>query len=150
MKVKLEGFRELERALAEDLPRATAKNTLRRAAVLAMARIEDRARDLAPKDEGNLAGDIKTKNVRATRLAGGRYARSTGVNVATGPVGREEGGNASFQENGTVNQPAQPYMRPAADAEGPQVIQDIRQVLTEQIRKAKERIARKLAKQAGR
>ena len=146
MKVELKGFRELERALAEELPKATAKNVLRRSAMLAMKRVELRAQTLAPRDTGGTAQGITTKNVKASRMPGGRYARATGIMVATGPVGREEGGKAAYQEFGTVNQPAQPFMRPAADTEGQAVINDVRSTLIEQIDKAKARIARKLAK----
>ena len=142
--IKTHGFKELERALAEELPKATAKNVLRRSATEVMQnRIESRARELAPKERGKLADGIVTKPVRAKRVSRTQYASQSGVAVATGPTGRPEGGNASWQEHGTANMPANPYMRSAVDAEGEAVIDDIREVLTAQIEKAKARIARK-------
>lgn len=143
----MEGFAELERALAEDLPKATARNVLRRAGVATMQeRIEGPARARAPRKRGDLADGIVTKPVRAKRQRGGRYERSSGVEIETGPTGNPEGGNASWQENGTVNMAANPYMRPTVDAEGERVIDDVRKVLAEQINKAKARIAKRLAR----
>lgn len=149
-KIKLEGFRELERALAEELPKATARNVLRRTAVNAMGRVEDRAKGFAPVDDGQLRDSITTKVVKAKRQRGSvRYVTSEGVEVHTGPIGRQEGGYGAFQEFGTVKQAARPFMRPAADTEGQNVIDEVRDELAAQIEKAKARIARKAAK-AGR
>lgn len=148
MKLKFEakGFKELEQALVSELPKATAKSVLRRTAINAMKHIEARAKQLAPRDEGDLAESITTKNVKAVRVSRTRYAASKGVAVATGPTGREEGGNAAWQEFGTVNMAAQPFMRPAADGESKTVIDDVRTELTSQIEKARKRIASKTAK----
>lgn len=149
---KTKGFKELEQALANELPKATARNAMRRAATNAMKHIESRAKQLAPRDEGALADSITTKNVKAKRTSRTRYAKSDGIAVATGPTSRrasDPGGNAAWQEFGTVDMPANPYMRPAADGEAPKVISDVREELASQIEKAKARIARKAAK-AGR
>ncbi|MFN6934936.1 MAG: HK97 gp10 family phage protein, partial [Tsuneonella sp.] len=97
--IKLEGFRELERALAEELPKATARNVLRRTAINAMGRVEARAKQLAPVDDGRLRDSITTKAVTAKRQRGSvRYATSSGIEVQTGPTGRQEGGVGAFQE----------------------------------------------------
>lgn len=147
LNVDLKGFRELERALAEDMPKATAKNQLRGAAIDSMRRLEARAKQLAPVDDGQLRDSIRTKNVKAKRQRGSlRFARSSGVEVATGPTGRQEGGNAAWQEFGTVNQPPKGYMRGAADSEGQNVVDDVREILTARINKAKARIAKKAAR----
>lgn len=144
---KLTGFKELEKALAEELPKATAKNVLRRSGIAVMERrIEARARELAPRERGELQDGITTKAVRAKRQRGGRYERSSGVEIATGPTGNPKGGNAAWQEDGTVNMPANPYMRPAADAEGENVIGDVREELAARIDKAKARIAKRAAR----
>lgn len=144
--IQTHGFKELERALAEELPKATAKNVLRRSATNAMKLIEDRARGLAPVERGRLRDGIVTKPTKAKRVSRTRFASSSGVEVATGPTGRPEGGNASWQEFGTVKMAAHPYMRPAADAEGHNVIDIVRTELALQIDKAKARIARKAAR----
>lgn len=154
--VKTSGFKELERALAEELPKATGKAVLRRTAINSMKRIEDRMADLAPFDANDRDGDgrhlretMTTKVVKAKRARGSvRFASQGGITVATGPAptGRRARRNAGFQERGTVKMPAQPYARPAADAEGMAVIDDVKTELASQIDKAKARIARKAAK----
>lgn len=146
---KLSGFDELERALVEEFPKATSKNILRRTGIAAMKRIESRAKELAPKQEGALAASIATKPVKAKRISSSRFAAQTGVTIATGPTSRKPdgpGGNAAWQEFGTVKMPANPFMRPAADAEGQAVIGDVRDELATQIEKARKRIARKAAR----
>lgn len=149
MKLELKGFRKLERALAEELPKATAKNALRGAAKDAMGLVETRAKQLVPVEKGNLRDSITTKTAKAKRAKGSvRFERSTGVEVWTGPSGKhpEGSGNPAWQEFGTVKQTAQPYMRPAADEEGQRVIDDVRGFLAERIGKARSRIAKKAAK----
>lgn len=145
---KTKGFAELERALAEDLPRATAKNVLTRTGKNAMKRIERKMSELAPKAEGTLSESMKTEKVKARRMRGGRYARSTGVEIQTGPAPAKpiDRANASWQEDGTVNMPPNPYARPAADIEGRNVVKEVRDTLAEEINKAKARIAKKAAK----
>lgn len=151
---KLEDFKELERALAEELPKATARNVLRRTGTNAMKRIEDKAKQLAPVHGAGHAGDvhladhIATKPTKAKRTSRTRFARSSGVEVATGPAAPDRYNRriAGFQEYGTVHHAAQPYMRPAADSEGMNVIGEVRDELTSQIGKAKARIAKKAAK----
>lgn len=145
---QMAGMRELQRALADELPRAVAKNVLKRSGIAVMRKhIEGPAKARAPRDRGRLADGIDTQPVKAKRGAGGRYARSDTIEIATGPTGRPEGGNASWQENGTVDSPAQPYMRPTADEGGPLVIADIRDEMASQIDKSRARIARKAARQ---
>lgn len=153
--VKLTGFRELERALAEELPKATARNVLRRTAVNAMERMRRKMGDLAPRDEadrdGNgqhLADTMRTQpaDARLSRLLG--TSRQHGVVVLTGPapLGRRARANAGWQEDGTVKMPPNSYARPAADTEARAVIDDVRDELKLQIEKAKARIARKAAR----
>ncbi|WP_288413844.1 HK97-gp10 family putative phage morphogenesis protein [uncultured Novosphingobium sp.] len=151
VKLKLSGFRELERAMAEELPKATAKAVLRRTAVNAMEPVRLGMEARAPKDKRKLAGGMKTRNAKAERIPGTkRYAKQSGVSVNTGPTtGPVEGGNPAWQEFGTVDMPAHPYARPTADAEGMNVIAQVREELTAQIDKAKARIAKKAAKAKG-
>ena len=143
------GFKDLERALAEELPKATARNVLRRAANKSMERIRTGMAERAPKNTRELADGMKTQNAKADRIPGTkRYAKQNGVSVNTGPTtGPDEGGNPAWQEFGTVNMPAHPYSRPPADAEGEKVIAEVKGELTKQIDAAKRRIARKAARQ---
>lgn len=56
---------------------------------------------------------------------------------------------AGWQEEGTVKMPANPYMRPAADASSDTVIDIVRSDLAVQVAKARKRIAKKAAKKKG-
>ena len=55
--VSTSGFRDLERALAE-LPKATARNVLKRTLVKAGEPIAEKARELVPVDKGRLRDSI--------------------------------------------------------------------------------------------
>lgn len=147
---RLEGFDELERALAEDLPKATAKNVLLRVGKKGMKPVEDAAKRYAPKESGTLSQSITTKKAKAQRIPGSRrFARQNGVTIVTGPApeGKLDKANAGWQERGTVNMAANPYMRPAADSELDNTLRSVKDDLKTEIEKAKQRIARKLAKQ---
>lgn len=147
--VKLEGFDELERALVNDLPKATARTVLIRTAMKATDRLRNRMAELAPKDDGTLAQSVQTQRVKARRQPGEtRYAASNGVEVWTGPGprGKINRSNANWQEFGTVRMAPNSYVRPALDTEGMGVIGDARDILATEIGKAKDRIARKLAR----
>lgn len=153
MKVNLSGFRELEQALVE-LETLTGKTTtgravLRRTGIAAMKPLEARAKQLAPRDDGELADSITTKQAKARRRRGSvRFERSSGVEILTGPApkGTITKANAGWQERGTVDMLANAYMRPAADAEGQGVVDKVREILTREIGKAAKRIANKAAK----
>jgi HK97 gp10 family phage protein len=151
---RLVGFKELASALEAELPKATRKNITRRAAIDALKPLEQRAKALAPKDDGALANSITTKPAKAKRVSRTRYASTSGsISVMTGPTsGRgadSAGGNAAWQEFGTVKMPANPYMRPAADTEGQDTVDRLGEALAVQIDKAKARIARKAARAKG-
>lgn len=149
--VKTEGFAGLEDALVE-LEQLTGrtntgKNAVRRGMVKAMKRIEDRAKSLVPVDDGALRDSITTKNAKTQRVKGSaRFERQTGVTILTGPTGRQEGGYGAFQEFGTVKQPAQPFMRPTADAEGQSVIDEVADILRDEVMKSAARARKKAAK----
>ena len=110
------GVEETLAALRE-FPRATGRNTLRRALLKAVKPVEIVARNLAPVDEADLARSIVT----ATQLTRHqRQTRANEVEVYVGPA-RGTGTNkyalnyASFVEFGTYHTTAQPYLRPAWD-----------------------------------
>lgn len=148
LKASLKGFDGLEAALVEieQLSGRTVsgKNAVRRGMRKAMGRIEARAKQLAPVEEGDLRESITTKNAKAQRERGSkRFKRQTGVEVLTGPTGREEGGNAAWQEFGTVKMSANPYMRPAADAEGQAVVDEVVEIIGAEVRKTAARARKK-------
>lgn len=141
--VKIEGLREIDRALGQ-LPKSTAKAALRRVLKEAGEPMARAARSKAPIEDYHLHESIDV----STRL----NSRQRGLH-------REQGGRA-FQEMfvGT-NNPAgvqqefgnerhgpQPFMRPAWDATKQQTLDMIANLLWGEIEKSAERLARKAAR----
>lgn len=155
---KVAGFKELERALGEELPKATAQNVLVRTATKSIEPLRVKMGQLAPYDPQDRDSDgkhlnetMRTQRVTAKRARGRvRFDRSTGVQVMTGPApeGRRARANAGWQEEGTVDMSPNSYARPAADSEGEATVRRVRDTLADEVNKAKARIARKLAKGA--
>lgn len=85
-------------AIRRGLPDAIGRGTERGAQLIA-----DLAAQLAPKDTGDLSRDIKV-------MPGDTPTSRKVVAGANLPDAR-----APFQEFGTIDQPAQPYMTPAAE-----------------------------------
>jgi len=150
LKADLTGFSGLEAALVEieqlSGRTATGKNAVRRGMRKAMKRIEDRAKQMAPADDGRLRESITTKNAKARRQRGSvKFQRQTGVELLTGPTGRPEGGYAAWQEFGTVKMAANPFMRPAADTEGQSVVDDVIDIIRAEVMKSAARARKKAA-----
>lgn len=167
--VKVEGLRELERALGQ-FTKATARNVLKRVLVKAGEPIADRARQLVPVDEGHLKASIavstkKPKGADAGKAAfaaamrGGasrgeagvalRAARAANPNAfAEAFVGPGRHPQAIFQEFGTVNHPPQPFVRPAWDSQKTTALDIVRRDMSAEIEKAAQRAARKAARLA--
>lgn len=157
MKVKLEGFRELDRALAR-LPKATGKNVLRRIARGALEPMAAAAQSHAPRGPtGNLHVGIavsqkrtkrsKTQAVAMRKSGKWRSDPSTGIEMAMGPTSRMGVlGYASFVEFGTVDTAPQPYMRPAWDGGAMNALEYIKANLKGAIDKAAARLAKKRLK----
>lgn len=168
--VKIDGLKETEEAL-KDFSRATGGNILKRAVGVAAAMLADEAIALAPKDEGDLKRGIKVSKPRiinpgtaafaqAMRETGDRAiaaqaaraankeAGGTGRSAVT-HVGPSKGvGQGILQEFGTAHHKAQPFMRPAWDANGEKAAGIIRDEIKSGIDKATERAARKAARLA--
>lgn len=161
-KVKVEGLRELEKALA-DLPKATGKSAMRRVLKKRAQPVADAARSLAPHGVGHLEDSItvstkrpvgqKSESQRAFAAAGGgaagraaaKAAGSSPVLIFIGP-GRHP--QASLQEFGTSHHGPQPYMRPAWDRTKDAVLDGIKDDLWAEVRKSAARLAKKRAKAA--
>ena len=113
-KVKIEGLRELDRALGQ-LPKATAKAALRQVLKDAAEPMAQAARAGAPRDEYHLFESIDVSTRLSRRQRGLHRAQETptfqemfmGTN---NPAGMQ-------QEFGNERHIAQPFMRPAWDAE---------------------------------
>lgn len=159
--VKVEGLRELKQAL-DKLPKATARNALRRALMAGAAPIEQTAEQLAPVRKGTLQRSHTTgtklsrrqKQVHrrwagtlpAQRTAEGwRSAPSDAVYVFVGPSNVPQ---AITQEFGTAEHAPQPFMRPAWDTQQRRALSIVVESIRSEIDKAVMRIARKAAREA--
>ncbi len=147
MTVQLSGFRELEKALSE-LPKSTGKAVLRRVAKGALEPMADRARGMAPVDQGDLKNAIAVSEKRTKRVARiNRFDKNTGLEMAMGPV---SGGGvlnyATFAEFGTNDTRARPFMRPAFDGGKDEALNYIIANLGKEIDRAATRLAKKNAR----
>lgn len=131
---KVEGLRELDRALA-DIPRAYAQNILRKAWATAAQPLLADIKANAPVKTGALRDSIKVERM------GGEGAGE--VKMQVGVFGEFHG---HFQEFGTVRQRARPFVRPALDRHAKAVVEAFRREVAASIERAKARIAARAAK----
>jgi HK97 gp10 family phage protein len=145
----VEGVRETLEALRE-FPRATGRNTLRRALVKAAQPVAVAARSYAPDDPETAAPDLKSSIAVATQLTRRhRGGKRNEVEVYVGPtraVGRAVLNYASFREFGTFKLAAHPYLRPAWDRTKGLVEIIFARELTAEFEKAAARLSRKFFK----
>lgn len=123
MTFRSSGFRELDRKLAA-LEKGVSEDRKRAALHAGAELIAEEARRLAPVDTGLLRDSIKVADTNDARIYGtlGRRIDDGAVRVYVGPVGSTEEGDvfyARFQEFGTRNMNANPFMRPAIAAKRP-------------------------------
>lgn len=171
---KVEGLKELDATLGE-LTKATGRNVLKRVLVRAAEPIREMAARLAPDDPKTTGIDLKrsiiasakvkntTGNAEFAAVMRGRGSEADAVSAlrsarraAKGQgsfaeihVGPRKGRNAqvgAFQEFGTVNHPAQPFMRPAFDAQKQTALDIITRDLKGEIDKAVAKARKKKAK----
>lgn len=143
--VKVKGLKEIQAALRE-LPKATAKNVMRRVLRARAQLIADRAAEMAPVERGDLRDSIA---VSSKLSRGGRRAAPklspTAIEVFVGP---SQIPHAIWQEFGTEHHAPHPFLRPAWDAHHMEVLDGIAKDMWSEIERAATRRARKLAKQA--
>jgi HK97 gp10 family phage protein len=163
--VKVEGLRAIKDALGE-LPKATAKNIMRRVLMKHAEPIATAARQLAPVDQGDLKRSIRVLGRKtggdagkaafaaamragASRAEAGRAARavnrsaSNAVEVVIGPGRHPQG---IMQEFGTDHHPPQAFMRPAWDRHRDELLPSIGKAMWDEIEAAAARRARKRAR----
>lgn len=141
----LEGFAELDKALGQ-LPKATAKNVLRRTLNKAAKPIDDDASAAAPFLTGGLQKSVIT-GVRLTRSQQrGAYLKTSNY-YAEVHIGTSLS-KGIFTEFGTFKDAPQPWFRPAWEAHKDQALAIIKVTLGGEIEKAAKRYAKKLAKGA--
>jgi HK97 gp10 family phage protein len=141
---KVEWLVGSDKALAEVGSKATQKNVLRRALLKAAKPIDDQASALAPRDTGKLEISVITGTQLTRRQRSSAY-KAGKLGVVEVHVGTALS-RGLFQEFGTYKMPAQPFMRPAWDANKDKAESIIATELWVEIRKAAERAARKRAK----
>lgn len=164
MKIKLDGARQLDAALAE-LKTATAKRLVRKVLTAAAEPIRQAAEDRAParpgdapahfmnfdgkrhfRRPGTLEAMVQIGSSLTRRQASlARKEGPTGVNVYVGtrdPVGR-------LVEFGTASAAASPFLRPAFEGYGEQALTIIMQKLGEDIEAARQRAERLALKAKG-
>lgn len=149
--VIIEGLEETLANLRE-LPQRIGRTTLRKSLVKAAQPVAVIARNLAPVDEANLARSIVvstslTRNQRRTSQ------KANEVEVYVGPARGAAPGStryalnyASFVEFGTIDTPAQPYLRPAWDRMQPIVLKLFAADLKIQVEAAAGRVSRNFFK----
>lgn len=161
--VQTSGFKALEAALGE-LPKATARNVLKRTLTKAAEPIRARAEQVAPRDTGTLkqsiivSASVKNKVGKAEYAAAMRAGRGKAAAVsAMRDARRATPGSfaemyvgpavpdafyAHLVEFGTRHSAAKPFMRPAWDSEKDNALAIIRAELGNEIISAARRIAR--------
>lgn len=141
-KVKVEGLRELSRALTDELPKATRRGVLRRALKQAAKPIEGDAESRAPVRRGHLQTSVET-GTKLSRRQKSKHKKESEVEVfvGAGPLAQ-----ATAQEFGTAYHGPQPFMRPAWDSNKRGALQSLKGAITTELEKARKRAARKAAR----
>lgn len=174
---KVEGLAEASANLGE-LSKATARNVLKRVLTRAAEPIREMAARLAPDDPTGPGKDLKnsiivsakvkntvgnaefaavmrsggSKQEASSAMRGARRAAKGSGSFAEMHVGPTKGRNAmvgSFQEFGTVNHPAQPFMRPAWAAQKETAVGIIKSEMKGEIDKSVAKARKKAAKKKG-
>lgn len=161
--VSTSGFKELDAALGE-LPKATARNVLKRTLEKAAEPIAQRARELVPVDSGDLRDSITVSARLKNKVGNAEYsaAMRQGLGKAAAVQALRDarrGANGSFAEVyigpavpkgfyghlvefGTSRMAAEPFMRPAWDEGQDRALGIIKEELGNEIIMAAKRIAR--------
>lgn len=136
--LRLEGLDGLKDQLRE-LESQTAERALRRAARKAFEPVLTTARALVPRRTGLLAENIQLKVMRPK---GGEAVVQVGLRIAAGK-GQQGGLPPSarwhFVELGTAHMPAEPFLRPALDANAQRVVDVLRDEVAKGIARALKR-----------
>lgn len=144
--VRIDGLKELDKALGE-LPKATAKATLRRVLKDAGEPVARAMRRLAPTDDYHLHDSIDV-STRLSRRQAGLHRKEGGRAFQEMFVGTNNPAGVQ-QEFGNERHPAQPFARPAWDAEKGNTLNHIANALWGEIEKSAQRLAKKASRSKG-
>jgi HK97 gp10 family phage protein len=139
--IKLEGLSDLIDGLSE-LTKATSTNVQKRALKEAADPIETFAKQAAPRRTGFLQASINISSKLSPRQRASSVKESK-VEVYVGPPSMERGIIAEF---GSVKQTPHPFMRPAWDSNKRTAFLTMKNILADEIEKARQRAARKTAR----
>jgi HK97 gp10 family phage protein len=162
MELKVEGVAEVTRRLRALPPELGSKGggPVRSALFAAMRIVRDDARMRAPRDSGNLVANIIGYRHRDPKRAGAterydvgmrrgtkRYANNV-RNRRSGRVGQKfrTAGAAyygRFIELGTAKMPAQPFLRPAFEANKTEAVEAFRQRFLKAVEAAEKKLGRR-------
>ena len=140
---KIEVLKELDEALTE-LPKAVARSALQRALKSEGQVIADAGEALAPKLSGGLAQSY-TVGSKLSRRQRKQHKKESMVEVFVGPTPHAKSIQTEF---GNAHQAAHPHLRPAWDGNVMKVLAGIKDRLTENIERARKRLARKAEREA--
>lgn len=148
-RMKVEGFRELERAL-DDLGNDRAAKRIGRAALKKAAQpVAEDAAARAPRDEKDTDGIVLAESLRVGTRLNKRQARrhkrwrvKGAVEMFVG-VANEASAYGHHQEFGTQHHGAQPFLRPAWDANKDRMLDILRRELWAGIKRQLKRQAPK-------
>lgn len=132
----------------EDLGKATRRNVLKRVLLKAGEPVANDAAQAAPHRTGRLAFSI-TVSDKLTRRQRQASPKEYEAEIYIGPAGGNGALNyASFEEFGTIDTPANPFMRPAWESNRGIVLGLIHSGLSAEVERAAARAARKVAQWA--
>lgn len=134
-KMRITGAAEIA-ALLKQMPDRVSQRVVENALRAGARVIAAEARENVPVDTGELRDSI---TVAVSKWEGRRRKRDEGV-VFVGfksPASRR----AHLTEFGTVNQPAQPFMRPALDAKGAEAVERIGKIMGNGVEREAARLA---------
>lgn len=147
MKMSFTGAAELQTAFAALKDNATRRRVADRALRKAAEPIRDAAIALAPEETGDLKKAIKIgKAIKAYQRSANRGQEVTTFIGIDESVNRRLHIYAEIDEFGKEGTPAQPYMRPAWEANRQAALDTIAAITGEEITKTAARAARKAAK----
>lgn len=126
---EIKGLAELEKKLRA-LPTAAAGKALRSAAMSAMTPIQKAAKANVRVRSGALKDAIRKSSRVGPK---GEFAAEAGIRMKTGK--KQAGWRWHFEEFGTVNHSAHPFLRPAFDSESAKALQIFQERLAKNILK---------------
>lgn len=139
--IKVEGLKELQETLKE-LPGSLPSTVIRKALARAGEPIERAAATMAPKLTGALQRSIRVAS-KLSRRQRAIYRQQSEYELFVGAGALVQ---AITQEFGTIENRAQPFMRPAWEANWRKSLEIFRAALAEEIEKARVKMARKAAR----